>query len=78
MQPVGSTIFVEEVKTKTDSQFELANTDKVKYQVTAIGEDVTSLKEGDFILFTNSQTFDYEGNTLITTDSEFVIGVDRA
>lgn len=82
MQPAPHIVFVKEgSKDLKKNQFEYpdgAKLNNTAYQVVSVGEGVTVCDPGDYVIFENSQEFEYKGEKIVAVNDTDIVGLHRA
>lgn len=74
MQPTVGNVFVKKADKKV-VKFEVVDNSEAKYEVTAVANDVTKCKVGDFILFRDSRSYKFEGKDVHVIDEGDIVAV---
>lgn len=78
MQPTVGKVFVRKAEQKNvlaKSEFEVINSSEAKYEVTKVGENVSRCRVGDFILFTDYKSYQFEGEYIYIVDQDDINAV---
>lgn len=76
MTPTCGNVFVEPSDTiQTIKKFDIVNSQEANYQVIKVAEDVTYCRVGDFILFTDYKTYQFEGKNIYIVKEDDIVAV---
>ena len=77
MKPTSGNLFVEKSDSKqTIKKFDIINSHNARYRVTQVADDVARCKVGDFVLFTDYKTYQFDGKDIFVVKDDDIVAVD--